>query len=496
MDGNRDEAQRALKLAQSYQTSDPVKSLKLANKACSLYWSPEAAALVRALTTGEGPSSSDPQNKKNQNTKPSSNSATSTSTKTTSDSGHHLRSRTTPKPSAPSSNSTSSNFKPAQLEIVKKVRRHQVTQYYEILELKRDCDESQIKSAYRKLALALHPDKNNAPGADEAFKMVSKAFQVLSDPEKRSAYDRHGADPDSRSAGVPTNSPFGSSTGTGTHFAYDDGIDPDQLFRMFFGGGFDHPGMQFGGGPTVFQFGGGHTAFRRGPTQRMWSQNQGFRRNQNRNQNEPEVRTPSTWISFLPLLVFFLVSLFQSFPSLFSSSSIPDPSISWTPNSIYPIQRVTHGSPGVTYYVNPMEFATHPIYETYIKANPHLKPTTASPADETTTTTKNGEKSLEEKKRLVEDLISESSQLITKRPIERQRLVIPKEFRRFENDIESSWIRKLQLECQSARNFRDAKKRDLMGFLGIRPDWEAIKKLEAEIIPACEGLKVLGYIIH
>lgn len=65
--------------------------------------------------------------------------------------------------------------------------------YYELLEVSRDADKSTIKKAYRKMAMKFHPDKN--PGdheAEENFKAVNEAYQVLSDQEKRSIYDRYG----------------------------------------------------------------------------------------------------------------------------------------------------------------------------------------------------------------------------------------------------------------------------------------------------------------
>ena len=65
--------------------------------------------------------------------------------------------------------------------------------YYDILGVPRDANDAQIKSAYRKLALKYHPDRN--PGdakAEEAFKEAAEAYAVISDPDKRSAYDRFG----------------------------------------------------------------------------------------------------------------------------------------------------------------------------------------------------------------------------------------------------------------------------------------------------------------
>lgn len=65
--------------------------------------------------------------------------------------------------------------------------------YYEVLEVQRTASDGELKTAYRKLAMQFHPDRNpNNPEAEEKFKACSEAYQVLSDPDKRAAYDRYG----------------------------------------------------------------------------------------------------------------------------------------------------------------------------------------------------------------------------------------------------------------------------------------------------------------
>ncbi|KAL6649514.1 hypothetical protein ACP70R_013738 [Stipagrostis hirtigluma subsp. patula] len=107
--------------------------------------------------------------------------------------------------------------------------------YYATLNIRRDATLQEVKAAYRTLARKYHPDMNKSPGSEEKFKEISAAYEVLSDEEKRSLYDRFGE------AGL--NGDYGSGD-IGTY-----GIDPYELFNAFFGGSgnFSGDGMSPGG---------------------------------------------------------------------------------------------------------------------------------------------------------------------------------------------------------------------------------------------------------
>ncbi len=98
--------------------------------------------------------------------------------------------------------------------------------YYEVLGIPRDADENAIKSAYRKLARTFHPDVNKSDDAEERFKEVNEAYEVLSDPDKRAAYDRYGH--------AATQGGFGAG-GAGAGFGGFPGGFGD-IFEEFFGG--------------------------------------------------------------------------------------------------------------------------------------------------------------------------------------------------------------------------------------------------------------------
>lgn len=94
--------------------------------------------------------------------------------------------------------------------------------FYDTLGISRGASESEIKKAYRKLAMKWHPDKNqdNKEAAEKKFKAVSEAYEVLSDPKKKDKYDQFGEDglKDGFGGGGP-------------------GMDPHDIFSQFFGGG-------------------------------------------------------------------------------------------------------------------------------------------------------------------------------------------------------------------------------------------------------------------
>jgi DnaJ homolog subfamily B member 12 len=67
--------------------------------------------------------------------------------------------------------------------------------FYDILGVSKTATDDEIKKAYRKLALKVHPDRNKAPSATEAFKKVGQAYACLSESEKRKHYDMFGKEP-------------------------------------------------------------------------------------------------------------------------------------------------------------------------------------------------------------------------------------------------------------------------------------------------------------
>jgi DnaJ-class molecular chaperone len=136
--------------------------------------------------------------------------------------------------------------------------------YYDTLGVSKSATQQEIKSAYRKLALQYHPDRNSTKEAEEKFKEVTKAYEVLSNEEKRKTYDQFGAAAFEQGAGQGpfggAGGPFGGFGGAqggqgggqygpftytystnGQGFDFGGFSDPFEIFEQFFGGGAARP---------------------------------------------------------------------------------------------------------------------------------------------------------------------------------------------------------------------------------------------------------------
>ncbi|XP_065910034.1 dnaJ homolog subfamily B member 1-like [Dysidea avara] len=118
--------------------------------------------------------------------------------------------------------------------------------YYKILGVPRAASEDEIKKAYKKMALKYHPDKNKGPGAEDKFKEIAEAYEVLSDKQKREIFDRYGEE---GLKGSPAGGPAGSASGG---FTYEFRGDPREIFTRMFGGDNPFGNMFGGGGSTMF----------------------------------------------------------------------------------------------------------------------------------------------------------------------------------------------------------------------------------------------------
>ncbi|CAD6900199.1 unnamed protein product [Tilletia controversa] len=421
-----DDARKALALARKhYDAGNNPTALKWATKSNSIAPSPEAQFLIQKLS-----------------------SSASTSASATANGATTARQRTAPAASSSSSSSAAAaahsapkrEFTKEHQEVVLRVRKAG-SDYYQVLSCDKSVDESGIKKAYRKLALQLHPDKNAAPGADEAFKLVGKAFAVLSDPDKRAAYDRYGGDPDdARSAAGAQAARAGGGGFPAQQFrgGFGDEIDPTEIFNMFFGTGAGMGGVHMnmngqtfsfgGGGPSAFrtaQFGGGAAGGRAG----------GRRTQQGGQQRERTHQDASIWLQILPLLIIGLFTILTALPSIFLT---PDPKFAFAPTGAYRSQRFTPQH-GVSYYVDQTAFGRHPF-------------------------------------------VAENSQSNGGLP-------------GFERRVERSWVGQLEEDCSRRRDSQDRRYQQELGFFGIGANLDLARKIRAEKYESCERLRDWGIVM-
>ncbi|KAJ8951632.1 hypothetical protein NQ318_012302 [Aromia moschata] len=188
--------------------------------------------------------------------------------------------------------------------------------YYEILCVSKDATDTEIKKAYKKLALQMHPDKNKCPGASEAFKAVGNAVAVLTDAEKRKQYDLYGSEEERM------------ATRTSSYHHYSRGFESDataeELFNMFFGAGFN--------GSNVYVRRGGR-----------WQRQTTGSQQEHHNHHREQQSGFTAFIQILPIVLAILLSMASSF-------FISDPAYSLQQTSKYPILRKTQNM-GFPYYV-------------------------------------------------------------------------------------------------------------------------------------------------
>ncbi|OQR83532.1 DnaJ subfamily B protein [Achlya hypogyna] len=281
MEMNRDEAEKCMELGKKHlRAGSFAQAVKWFDKSLRLYPLPGAEALKARA-------------EQSMSSTPAPAPAASTS-------------RAAPSPSVTRSTSEQEDQRPYTEEQVKIVRQIKACKtHYAVLGVDKSADENEIKKAYRKLALKLHPDKNSAPGAEDAFKAVGKAFTVLSDEQKRSDYDRYGDNAPSENGGQAPRA---------YRYQQDD-ISPEEIFNMFFGGGL-HP--------------------------------QRHRARQSHNAHNATPRTPmQQLLQFLPLILVFCLSLL-SFPG---ERNVP---FSLQPTAEFPVMRNTRMRNvinGIPYYV-------------------------------------------------------------------------------------------------------------------------------------------------
>ncbi|XP_027367958.1 chaperone protein dnaJ 49 [Abrus precatorius] len=124
------------------------------------------------------------------------------------------------------------NYTEENVQLVREIKNK--SDYYAILGLEKSCSVEEIRRAYRKLSLKVHPDKNKAPGSEDAFKKVSKAFKCLSDDGSRRQYDQTGM-VDEYEFNQQNSFRRRRRRSTMGHDIFEDEFDPDEIFRAFFG---------------------------------------------------------------------------------------------------------------------------------------------------------------------------------------------------------------------------------------------------------------------
>jgi DnaJ family protein B protein 12 len=210
MDGNKDEALRCVAIAkQAIASGNKTRALKFIQMAKRLNDNLSVVDLLAACESLDTGSSSQPSNE-------------------------NLGGVASKKFDPLKVNGVSSGeraYTEEHIQLIRQIKRNR--DYYAILGVEKSCSAEEIKKAYKKLSLKVHPDKNKAPGSEEAFKKVCMAFKCLSDNNSRREYDQ---------VGLVDNFEYNQQynarrrrRAAGHHDIFEEDFDPNEIFRTFFG---------------------------------------------------------------------------------------------------------------------------------------------------------------------------------------------------------------------------------------------------------------------
>ncbi|KAJ3676145.1 hypothetical protein LUZ60_003557 [Juncus effusus] len=272
MDGNKDEALKSLKIAESaLKSNDKTRALKFLKIAKRL---DPNLKIDHISLSPKSPKIPNPQIPPSNHPKSNPN-------------------------SNPKSEPSSQSYTEENLKSIREIRKNK--DYYAILGLQKTSTNEEIKKAYKKLSLKIHPDKNKAPGAEEAFKSLSKAFNCLNNEQSRLNYDQTGSE--NYDFALQNDDNFTHRRATRRRYYsngfYEEGFDDnDEIFRSFF----------FGSQERVNR------------TRNFNNRQRNYRNTpQNQNPNMAEVQNTVILVILVCILFFFLVA---SLPFLESEYSL------------------------------------------------------------------------------------------------------------------------------------------------------------------------------
>lgn len=293
MDGNKDEALRCIRIAEeAIASGNKERALKFIKIACRLNRSLEVDELLSACEEIDSKSPSS-----------SSDGKRAGKVHSVSGSANHVDGLNGER-----------NYSIENVQLIRQIKT--AKDYYKILGVEKTSSAEEIKRAYKKLSLKVHPDKNKAPGSDEAFKKLSKAFMCLSDDTSRRQYD-HTALVDQYEYNQQHNV---RRRRTGRDL-FEENFDPDEIFRAFFGQG------------NMFQ------------TSRAYTYSTGGARSQRRTESDGGGPNLLVLLLMLPFLLIVLLA-YMPFPE-------PDYSLHKNLSYIIPMATEKHG---VEFFVKSSDF--------------------------------------------------------------------------------------------------------------------------------------------